>query len=264
NEDRHGAAGRLVMLMRRRDVIIFIALFLVAAAVPPVSAAGEETRPFDDVPAATWPYAVIDHFSAKGWVKGYDGGLYAEGRILSRYELALMTGEILDRAARLGGWGLKPREVAWRQLSAKEYAPELELLGYRLEEGGSASPGSLTQGFVLSARTGPEDGVPTWAARLRAPNASGGGWRVGEGPLEKGSPSLSAREAPDKGPFTLSAGDVMDIKALLVGGRLNSDMADWRGPSLAVASAKPSLTVDRSILERDADPRDRGHALARA
>src|SRR5690606_23281968 len=190
NEDRHGAAGRLVMLMRRRDVIIFIALFLAAAAVPPVSAAGEETRPFDDVPAATWPYAVIDHFSAKGWVKGYDGGLYAEGRILSRYELALMTGEILDRAARLGGWGLKPREVAWLQLLAKEYAPELELLGYHLEEGDGGSPGPLTQGFVLSDRSGPEDGVPSWAPRLKAASAPGGGWLLGESPSENRSPSL--------------------------------------------------------------------------
>lgn len=242
--------GLSVMLMQTRKALIIMVIVIVAAAVSPVSAAGKE-GPFADVPASTWPYAIIDHFSAKGWLTGFEGGLYTEGRVLSRYELALMTGDILDRAARLGGWGLQPREVAWLQLLAKEYAPELALLGYRLEEEDKAGAASLIQSFVLFPRTRPDERVFSSAAFLKGGSRSSDRLRLEEDASAELSSALGRTLSARDGRFTLAADGTAGMKAHLRGLRLRENPGAFDLPHLAVASAQPSLTIVRSALGRD-------------
>lgn len=112
--------------------MVIMAVVIVAGSMG-AAAHASERAPFADVPSRTWPYAVIDHFAERGWVTHYPGDLFASHRTITRYEMALATRDIVERAGTSASWTLSPKETLWLQSLVKEYAPELELLGYRLE-----------------------------------------------------------------------------------------------------------------------------------
>lgn len=173
-----------------------------------------ELAPFDDVPPRTWSYAVVDYFAERGWVSHYPGELFATGRTLTRYEMALATRDIVQQAGASAGWTLSPRETLWLQSLVKEYARELELLGYRLERLEPAARKDRALGTVWPAgdRFRPAGGgersawtLDPWGGRERGPLARA------EGPWVQltrrgGSGAAAARAAREGDGWQLSAG----------------------------------------------------------
>ncbi|MDR3669663.1 MAG: S-layer homology domain-containing protein [Holophaga sp.] len=96
------------------------ALTFAGCAVLSAAQAGD---PFSDVPAGDWAYQGAAQLGRAGIVDGYQNGVFRGGRILTRYEFALLAGNAQTKVA-----GADAENQAVIARLAAEFEPELKAL----------------------------------------------------------------------------------------------------------------------------------------
>ncbi|MBN2802882.1 MAG: S-layer homology domain-containing protein [Deltaproteobacteria bacterium] len=118
---------------KKRLIIIkkYCTLFLIAFVFA-ISALFASNDPFADINKEHWAYDAVTQLAAKGIVKGYANGSFKGEKPLTRYEMAMVLGKLLenlpDNKARLNTSDFKTIE----RLTV-EFSEELSLLGVKVQ-----------------------------------------------------------------------------------------------------------------------------------
>ena len=105
--------------------VIFVLLCLTAQV---------QGAPFSDVPRTHWAYDAIDQAVSSGILQGYDGK-FVGNRKLNRFQMAVITSNILDYFAKSGndqGPKLDQSMIAKLEAMTIEFAEELALMSVRV------------------------------------------------------------------------------------------------------------------------------------
>lgn len=74
-----------------KRITLLVALAVIFALAAPVMAG-----PYSDVPASHWAYDALNKLSATGIITGYPDGTYKGNQNLTRYQIAVLVGRVLD------------------------------------------------------------------------------------------------------------------------------------------------------------------------
>jgi hypothetical protein len=118
--------------------------FLLLALLSPVCAAEPapapqlpvvKANPFDDIPAGDPAYADIQQLVAAGIMEGFPDGQFKGGKLLTRYDLALVMARTRARVEEMEqrGYSVTPEEQQLIDKLNREVGVELSLLGVRVD-----------------------------------------------------------------------------------------------------------------------------------
>jgi hypothetical protein len=108
----------------KKSFFVMLLFFFSFCSVNIVSAAPD---PFSDVPANHWAYDAVNKLAKAGIVNGYGDGTFRGGRIVSRFEMAMIVGNAMTKYDNADA----ENKVLIKKL-ATEFAGELQTLGKRV------------------------------------------------------------------------------------------------------------------------------------